>query len=312
VGRPVAGLDLGSNTFSCAIVGVGADGVPAVLRDTSVPVRLSEGLLPGGPLLPAAVGRGLRTLERLVADFGLRGLPARAVATAALRMAADPATFTGPASAILGAPIEIIDGIAEALLTVRGALLGLPDRGPWIVLDIGGQSTELCWSAPGGEWTPVSVPLGVVGLTAAHLAHDPARPEELAELGDDVSAALERSVPRDLPGALVAVAGTATTLAWLESGQGRWDRRLIHGKGLSRERASIWLGRMLEHDAAGRTERFGVGAGRADVFPAGLVILDRVLGHLGREDFVVSANGLRVGAALSILPEASDAAGSRE
>ncbi|HUT79543.1 MAG TPA: exopolyphosphatase, partial [Polyangia bacterium] len=114
------------------------------------------------------------------------------------------------------------------------------------------------------------------------------------------------------PGALAAVAGTATTLAWLESGQGRWDRGRIHGTGLSRERLRVWLGRMLEHDAAGRTTRFGVAAGRSDVFPAGLMVLDRVLGHLGRDEFLVSANGLRVGAALSILPEASDAIGSRE
>ncbi|HUT77054.1 MAG TPA: Ppx/GppA family phosphatase, partial [Polyangia bacterium] len=154
MGHPVAGLDIGSNTFSCAIVDrVGGD-APVVLRDTSVPVRLSEGLLPGGALLPAAVDRGLRALERLVREFDLRRLPVRAVATAALRITADPESFTRPAAELLGAPIEIVDGLAEALLTVRGALLGLPGRGPTIVLDIGGQSTELCWSAPGGGWNP--------------------------------------------------------------------------------------------------------------------------------------------------------------
>jgi exopolyphosphatase/guanosine-5'-triphosphate,3'-diphosphate pyrophosphatase len=311
VASPVCGLDIGSNTFSCAVVGRDADGGPAVLRDTSVAVRLSEGLVPGGALLPAAVERGLGVLERIVAEYWLREFPVRVVGTAVLRMAADPATFTGPASAILGAPVEIIDGATEALLTVRGALLGLPGAGPRIVLDIGGQSTELCWTGTTGEWRPISLPLGVVGLTATHRPHDPPRPAEIAALGDAVSTVLERSVPRDLPGGLVAVAGTATTLARLELGGGPFDRGRIHGLGLHRGRLAHWLARMLEHDAAGRTERFGVGAGRADVFPAGLVILDRVLDHLGRGDFVVSANGLRVGAALSILPEVNDETGSR-
>ncbi len=308
----VCGLDIGSNTFSCAVVGRGADGAPAVIGDTSVPVRLSEGLAPGGALLPAAVDRGLRTLERLVSDFGLPGRPIRAVGTAVLRMAADPRPFTGPAAAILGAPVEIIDEATEALLTVRGALLGLPGGGPRIVLDIGGQSTELCWSSRGGGWTPVSLPLGVVALTARFLKRDPPRPRDLAALGDAVSAQLADRVPRDPTGTLVAVAGTATTLARLELGGGSFDRGRIHGLGMDRGRLASWLGRMLEHDAAGRTERFGVSAGRSDVFPAGLVVLDRVLGHFGREEFVVSANGLRVGAALSILSEASDEAGSRE
>lgn len=306
MGPSVAGLDLGSNTFSCAVLGRGPDG-PVVLGDASVPVRLSAGLVPGGPLLPAAVERGLWTLERLARDFDLRGKPLRAVGTAALRMTADPRPFTAPASAILGAPVEIIDAEAEALLTARGALLGLPGGGSRVIIDIGGQSTEVCWTGPDDPWRSRSLPLGVVALTARLLTRDPPAPADLAALAKAVDALLEQGLPRDPPGAAVAVAGTATTLARLELGGGAFDRERIHGLGLDRGRVGAWLERVAALDAAGRTRRFGIQAGRADVFPAGLVILDRVLDHLGREEFVVSANGLRVGAALSIMREESDA-----
>lgn len=306
MGSSVCGLDIGSNTFSCAQVERLPTGEPRVFRDTSVPVRLSEGLVPGGELLPAAVERGLRTLERLAEEFRLHDVPVRAVATAALRMTRSPASFTVPASSILGAPIEIIDSVAEARLTARGALLGLAGDGPLVVIDIGGQSTELCWSVPGGGRSSCSLPLGVVALTKRFLDGDPPPPERLVALGDHVSAALSRGAPRDLPGAPVAVAGTATTLARLELGGAAFDRERIHGAALDRGRLGYWLERMLELPAAERGARYGIQAGRADIFPAGLVILDRVLDHLGREGFTVSANGLRVGAALSIMCEGED------
>lgn len=300
----VCGLDIGSNTFSCAEVAPGASaGQLVVLRDVSVVVRLSEGLRPGGALEPRAVARGLEALEQLTRDFALGDKPLRAVGTAVLRMTADPSPFSRPAQEILGTEIEILDGEQEALLVGRGAIAGLSTSGPLAVVDVGGQSIEVCRRDRSGRWRPLSMPNGVVGLTERFLTSDPPLDSEVEALRLSIRETLARALPAGAEGRLVAVAGTATTLGMLELGLGRWDRERVHGLELSRDRVRDWLDRIAAVDTATRTARYGIRPGRADVFPAGLCVLVELLDRLGHERFTISANGLRIGAALSLLEE---------
>jgi exopolyphosphatase/guanosine-5'-triphosphate,3'-diphosphate pyrophosphatase len=299
----VCGLDIGSNTFTCAeIAALMTGGDIAVLRDSSRVSRLSENLEPGGSLDPRAISRSLEVLERLSAEFDLPRKRLRAVGTQVLRMTSDPAPFTEPAREIIGTEIEIVTGETEALLVSRGAIVGLEQHGPWAVLDVGGQSTELCRQTSDG-WRPLSLPIGVVTLTTTFLRSDPPRTEEIESLRAHVREAFTGAVERRLDGQLVAVAGTATTLAMLELDSGTWQRERVHGLELSRERVEHWLAAMVAVDSATRTERFGVRPGRADVFPAGICVLDELLAHTRADRLTVSANGLRIGAALSLLKE---------
>lgn len=310
-GPTVCGVDIGSNTFTCAALSR-EDGEPVVHDDVSLAVRLSEGLQPGGELRPAAVARGLEALEELARRFSLAGRPRRAVATQALRMAASPEVFTAPAEEILGVPVEIISGEQEALLVGRGAILGLGVRGPVVVVDVGGQSTEISRRDTSGAWHPLSLPVGVVGLTDRFLGGDPPSPAELDRARDAVDQALDAAaVSADAPGDLIAVAGTPTTLARIDLDVAGWDRGLVHGHGIDRAAFERWFAEMLAVPSAERISRFGVGYRRADVFPAGLLALERILARLGRDHFTVSANGLRVGVALSVLEEVEDGTGSR-
>jgi exopolyphosphatase/guanosine-5'-triphosphate,3'-diphosphate pyrophosphatase len=298
--RRAVGIDLGSNTFSLAAV-ESAGGGFAVVQDASLAVRLSEGLAPGGRLAPAAVARCLATLRDVAPRFGVPGVAVRAVGTQALRMAADPGTFTHPAREILGTDVEIIDGAEEARLVFRGGTLGLPGDGPVIVVDIGGQSTELCWRDAAGELRTASAPIGVVGLTERFLAADPPPPAAIAALARHAEDAVAAAFPATIEGEVIGVAGTATSLGALEACPGTWRRDAVDGRVVARERLRHWLGVMTGISAAERTRRFGIGDSRADVFPAGLVLLDAVLARLGRDEMRVSVNGLRVGAALSVL-----------
>lgn len=283
---------------------LGPDGSMTVVKDTSVAVRLSEGLVLGGPLDPDAVDRGLQALRRLIVEFDMASHPLRAVATAALRMTADPSPFLEPAQQLLGVRIEIIDGLEEALMVSRGAVHGLDAGGaPWVVVDIGGRSTELCWQDAKGGWNPVSIRMGVVGLTDEFINSDPPTVKELTALRGEVRRRLDELLPRALPGRLVGVAGTASTLGRLEVGAPGWNRDLVHGCTVSRASLIAWLDKTVSMTVEEREARLGLGPSRADVFPAGLCILDEVMVHLDRGDLVVSANGLRIGAALSILEE---------
>ncbi len=274
-----------------------------VVADASIPVRLSEDLRPGGTLKPSAVMRGLMTLEQLVKEFDLRQKPFRAVATAVLRMTSNPEDFTEPAREILGVDVELISGEQEALLMGRGAVLGLAGIGPWITVDVGGQSTEVCWSGADGLWHPLSLSMGVVGLTSMFFNADPPAADDVARLRAEARRIIFESVPDNLEGRLVGVAGTATTLGILDLKLNQWKREAVHGLEMRREKVGDWLDHMLAVPAERRTNQYGVRPGRADVFPAGICILDELLQHLGRNSFVISANGLRVGVALELLEE---------
>ncbi|MCK9521745.1 MAG: hypothetical protein M0R76_01720 [Proteobacteria bacterium] len=302
--RSAIGLDIGSNTFAACLLQRNAAGQFSVLRDTSLPVRLSEGVTRDGRLSETAMARGLAGLRELRDTFDMARVPVKAVGTAVLRMASNAAAFTEPAGRILGHPIDIIDAKTEAQYSSRGALLDMPDFAGAAVLDVGGQSTELSLRPDDDAWAFLSLPLGVVRLTERVSGGErltTARIDAMRGLVRDALAEAAfpfspRSVPR-----LVGVGGTATTLGRLEQGLETFDRDRIHRLALERDTVRRWLYRMAALATEERMARTGLRAQRADVFPAGIAIILEMLDFLGLQRFVVSTYGLRVGVAISLL-----------
>lgn len=292
------GLDIGSNTFSCAEIEKQGENIVS-LDDVSLPVRLSEGLSSGGRLKPEAVTRGLDALAELVERFDLRRKPLRTAATAVLRKTAFPEDFTVPAEELLQSKIEIISGEQEAALTFKGAVCGIPESDAWVVMDVGGQSTEVGRRDASGALRGMSLDFGVVSLTERFVRTDPARPDELAAMGEEIRRIFKQSLPKGLSGNLLGVAGTATTLGMLSVGTTEWSRDKVHGLKMSLDEVVYWKNRMAACTSAQRTEKFGVRPLRADVFLAGICIVEEMIRFLGGDEFTVSANGLRIGVALS-------------
>ena len=270
------------------------------VADASIGVRLSEGLVLKGPLLPSAIARGLETLERLATVHHLATKRVRVVATAVLRNTCDPLPFTVPAEQILGHPIDIISGEEEARLTRDGAVEGIVGETDWIILDIGGQSTEISWQE-GGLWQSVSLEMGVVGLTEQYLDGDPPTPASMEEMRGAVRAILRQSIPSGLEGGLLAVAGTASSLGMLDQSLSTWHREKIHGYRMSGDALRRWMAIMSSIPSGERQRHYGVRPVRADVFPAGICVLEEVVRYVNQDGFTISASGLRLGAALSIL-----------
>ena len=295
------GLDIGSNTVSCTQLHRNINGEIIIQHDNSFPVRLSEGLVPGGDLRPQAVVRGLSAIEKIAQVFDYHTSHSRAVGTAVLRMAQNPEAFTGPAEKILGTPVEIIDGAEEARFTAIGAIFGLPERTDWAILDIGGQSTELSSRSRDGAWQSVSMPLGVVGITEKYFSQEKPTLEEQAHARATVRQLLKEHLTPQLHGRLVCVGGTPTTLAKLVHRMEKWDRDKVHGSPVTLADTQKWMDISAKVDVATRIEKYDMKAGRADIFPAGVLILDEMLQYLGKDSFTVSANGLRVGLALTLL-----------
>ena len=154
----------------------------------------------------------------------------RVAATSAVRDAANRDDFAREIAA-LGLDLEVLSGEEEAHLTFAGATAGLDAPAPFLVLDIGGGSTEFVLGDADGVRNAISTQMGSVRLTERCVRHDPVTDAELEALRAEVHAVLdvvERSVPVRAARTLVAVAGTTTTVQGIALGLPRYDPDLIH------------------------------------------------------------------------------------
>ena len=220
----VAVVDCGTNTTRLLIT---SGGEPAAVRRSEI-TRLGRGVDATGRLDPSAVERTLdclREYRQAIDDHNPAAV--RFIATSAARDAANRSDFLQPAEAILGAVPEVLSGRQEAETAFRGAVSELdPAEGPFLVVDIGGGSTELslgerhCTDA-------LSLDIGSVRLTEKYIHHDPPLPEELSACLSVTELHLDDAV-RAIdalggPCRLVGVAGTITTVA--RGGAGSGDLR---------------------------------------------------------------------------------------
>jgi exopolyphosphatase/guanosine-5'-triphosphate,3'-diphosphate pyrophosphatase len=289
----VAAVDIGSNSTRLLI----ADGETALVRE-SIVTRLGEGVEASGRLGEAPMRRVLDVLHRFRATIEAHGCTAAAaVMTSAVRDAANGTAFAARVSDALGFEARILGGDEEARLTYAGATFGRPP-GEYLVIDIGGGSTELVL---GTGWH-VSTQIGVVRHSERHLRSDPPTREELDALARDVRGDLEAHVPvRSDADRLraIAVAGTPTQSAAIDLGLERYDPALIEGHVLTAQRLRALLDRLAALPLAQRRQVRGIDPARAPVIVAGIVILLEVVNHFGLDAVEASERDILVGLALS-------------
>jgi exopolyphosphatase / guanosine-5'-triphosphate,3'-diphosphate pyrophosphatase len=278
-----AAIDIGTNTTRLL---VGDDRRMAV-------TGLGRGVDRTGRLDEATVERTLAVLR----EYGdaIRGAEAvRAVATSAVRDAANGEAFLDAAGEALGVRPELLSGADEARLAFLGATAALdPADGPFLVLDIGGGSTEFAYGTTEPEQV-LSVDMGAVRLTEQWLHSDPPTAEELSMAVSVVRAHLE-DVTRELPQAkaatrIIGLAGTITSVAAVELGY--YDRDAVDGFVLSRAAAEDVFRTLATEPLEDRRHNPGLEPARADVIVGGCAILCGVLRHLDAPGLVVSESDL--------------------
>ena len=293
-------LDLGSNTILLLVMA--ADG--SVVRDEARITRLSEGVFANGALAPAARARTRAAIDELAALARASGAARLvAVGTEGLRRASDGRAFLE--SLVSDGAVDaarLLSGDEEARAAVEATRRAVAVGRPFAVVDVGGGSTEVARREPGAEAvTGVSLALGSVRLTEAWLPRHPVPADDLARLREVVARGVLPLAPLAAEAALVAVAGTATTLAALELALEHWDAERVEGLELSAATLTLWLERLAHLGVAERTRLPGLDPGRADVIVAGLAVLEGVVARLGAPRFRVSGKGVRHGVALRML-----------
>lgn len=313
-GAPVAAIDCGTNSTRLLV----ADGAGRPLLRLARITRLGQGVDATGRLAPDAVGRTLDVLGSYRADMDRLGVAAvRISATSAARDAQNREEFLGPAEEIVRTRPELLSGEEEGRLSFAGATAELDARlGPYVVLDIGGGSTEVVLGpappvapvgavsvAPVAPVGAVSVDVGCVRLTERFLLHDPPLRAELEAAAGASRDALDRVVAT-LPGVvgapvLVGLAGTITTLAAIALGGAGSES--THHSVLSRVQVDRLLGELAARDRAGRLTLAGLEPARADVIVGGAVLLATLLDHLGFDGCLVSEADILDGMVASLL-----------
>lgn len=310
--RRVGAIDCGTNSIRLLIADVVDGKLRDVHREMRV-VRLGQGVDATGEFAPEALAR----TESALADYvelmtGHDVAAVRMVATSAARDAGNRDEFFAMTAHLLGKVVpgsvaEVITGSEEAELSFRGAVGELdPAAGPFVVVDLGGGSTEVVRGDTVVQ-AGFSADIGCVRLTERCLHSDPPTAAEVAQaraVARDGLAEALRVVPVEGAHTWVGVAGTMTTLSALAQRMTEYDPEAIH---LSRIGFDDLLAVCEQIIGMTRAERLALGpmhAGRADVIGGGAIIVEELAAVLGQragiDELVVSEHDILDGIALSI------------
>ncbi|MFI1101132.1 exopolyphosphatase [Streptomyces melanogenes] len=300
----VAAIDCGTNSIRLLV----ADCDPATgelvdLDRRMTIVRLGQGVDRTGRLAPEALERtfaACREYAAVIKEFGAERL--RFVATSASRDAENRDEFVRGVLDILGVEPEVITGDQEAEFSFTGATKELHADGDYLVVDIGGGSTEFVVGSRQVR-AARSVDVGCVRMTERHHPGDPATPEQIAAIRADVETALdlaERTVPLREPRTLVGLAGSVTTVAAIALDLKAYDSAAIHHSRISYEQVRAVTERLLASTHEERTAIPVLHPGRIDVIAAGALVLLAVMERTGASEVVVSEHDILDGIAWSI------------
>jgi len=294
-----AGIDIGTLTLRLLVARV-LDGRLRELDSERRVVRLGEGLQPSGRLQPAPMARAIATLVEWMPRIEKGGArEVVAVATSAVRDAANRDEFLAEVKRKCGWDVTVLSGDEEARLSLLGIRVGLPpDADRYIALDIGGGSTEFMKAAPDQPPVMVSINEGVIRLTEACLRSDPPKPEDVAAARTRIRNNL--NAVKDKLGAvagfrLVGTAGTITTLAAMDQQLEAYVPKRIQNYRLSWDAVRRILGDLTSRTNAQRRELKGLEPGREDLMVAGTLILLECMERFGFVECLVSDYGLREG-----------------
>jgi exopolyphosphatase/guanosine-5'-triphosphate,3'-diphosphate pyrophosphatase len=295
-----AAIDIGTNSTRLLVAELDRPDAELVTLDRRMTItRLGQGVDASRRLAPAAIERtadALRSYREAIDAIG--GVTAvRATATSAARDASNRDEFFDAAADALGVRPELLSGAEEARLSFLGATTGLDAiaPGPYLVVDIGGGSTEFVIGTSEPEGLR-SVDIGCVRITETWLHGDPPTAEELSQALHVVREHLA-DVIREVPAVataktLVGLAGTISSVAAIEQGLATYDRDRVHHFQLTRAAAEDVFRTLATEKAEDRRHNPGLEPGRVDVIVGGAVILVSVFRTFGFDEMLTSESDI--------------------
>lgn len=300
----VAAIDCGTNSIRLLIADIAGDNFKEVLRTMEI-VRLGQGVDQNKAFHPDAIDRTLKAVELFRDQIASKGVEKiRFCATSATRDATNRSLFTNGVRDILGIDVEVIPGEEEAELSFIGATKELRQSdSPFLVVDIGGGSTEFVFGSEKVDFAK-SVNIGCVRMSERHLNTQPPSMAQIAQAIVDIDIAITQAaavVPITTAKTLVAVAGTATTVAAAALELTDYDRHLIHLSRISSDKVHKVAATFQSMNKDQIASLGFMHPGRVDVITAGSLVLSRIMAATGATEFVASESDILDGMAWSLI-----------
>jgi len=300
-------IDIGTNSIRLVVAEVEPDGRYRVLEEEREMTRLGHGLFARGRLLNEPMERSLAALAKMnTIAKGFEVAELRAVATSAVREAANGRAFCQEIRRRCGLRVEIITGEEEAQFALRSALhhFDLAGRSAAIV-DIGGGSMEVTLTAGAVVDEVLTLPLGAVRLTEKCGGDDTLSPKRWRRLRRAIDRALDDRMrkPPFHPEIMIGSGGTFTNLAAMVQLEREGSERGVQGYAMSRADVVHLLHRLRVTTLAERRETPGLNPKRADIIVAGAAAVSRLAKRLGTQQILVNAGGLRDGLLVSMIAD---------
>jgi len=249
--------------------------------------------------------RTYQALAGFVREIQALGVEAvQAVATQAVRQAANREEFLARLKDGLGLEVRVLSPEEEARLTLAGVLTALDPKflaGPVAVFDVGGGSTEFALLLPGEEPRFAGLPLGVLTLSQARPLGDPPAPERVAALKTELTAQFSNFYRQHLaqyftaPPRLVGTAGAVTTLAALALAMAEYDPQRVNNLVLGAAQVAALAEKLSRLTDAERARLPGMEAAKARVMVAGALMVKAIMEAFQQDSLVVSDAGLLEG-----------------
>jgi exopolyphosphatase/guanosine-5'-triphosphate,3'-diphosphate pyrophosphatase len=315
----ISAIDIGSNSIRQIIADVSPSGAIRVVDEMKAAPRLGAGMHESGELSRESSDAALQALgrmEELARQLGAERT--RAVATSAVRDAANSDEWISRVKLETGLNVEVLDGEDEARLSFRSAQAHFDlDAGRAVVIDIGGGSLELVLSADGLIERLISLPLGAIRLTEKYLSKGTTA-RAMRKLRRRVRKALrDEFSARDWRGSqVIGSGGTFTNLAGMVLARhGVTTARTVHGTIVQRVELEHLIDYLAALTPVERQQVAGLNPARADIIVAGLAVLAEVLARLEARTVAVSSYGIREGLLLDladVTPSSRDRGEARE
>jgi exopolyphosphatase/guanosine-5'-triphosphate,3'-diphosphate pyrophosphatase len=312
--RRFAAIDVGSNSTRLVIAEAHSDGPYRVLDDEKEMTRLARGLVETGRLDAEVMDRAATVIARFRAIAeGYKCNVVRAIATAAVREAANGQAFVELVQARAGVTLRVISADEEARLAYRSVSHTFGDMATLVagVVDIGGASTEVVLSSRGVIDEVYTLPLGAVCLTERFGGPEDSAGDRFKAMRRWVRREVARAMPDPAlrPELLVGTGGTFTALASMAMKRDRTVGEAgstpisLQGYQVRRGTLREILEELRGTGLKDRARVPGLSPERADIIVGGLIIVDAVLRHLGVRRLRVHDLGVRDGLMLSMVRE---------
>ncbi|EIK81190.1 DUF501 domain-containing protein [Gardnerella vaginalis] len=319
----VAAIDCGTNSIRLKIAKVNANGMRDVVPRMLRVVRLGQGIDETHMFAEDALQRvksAAKEFAKVLSEHKIDAI--RFVATSATRDALNRDIFEQMMFDELGVRPEVISGTEEAALSFLGAtsVVSRKDlQAPYVVVDLGGGSTEIVLGGDGVNIaedkvdSAYSMNIGSVRMTERHLHTDPPTEEEISCAIKDIDKNIDEAFKHVNAGkarTIIGVSGTVTTMAALAIGLKHYDHKAVDGVKIALDQAYTVNDRFLHMTRERRRTYATIHPGRIDVVGGGAVVLSRVLERLAKaayedhggvlDTFVASEHGLLDGITLDL------------